>query len=79
MLGRAFGVCQGCVQLAISTVSFIANIWLQKTQWLFKSLNTVITSVNKFKAYVLNNWLSQKFFIENDEDFECLLCTEVHW
>jgi hypothetical protein len=47
---------------------------------LHKSLNTVITAVNKIKTQALNDRLFQKLCIEKDEDFEHLLLhTEVRW
>ena len=47
---------------------------------LHKSMNTVITAVNKIKAHSLNSRLFRQLCIENEEDFERLLLhTEVRW
>ena len=47
---------------------------------LHESLSTVITAVNKIKANALNSRLFHQLYIENDEDFQCLLFhTEVKW
>ena len=47
---------------------------------LHKSLQTVITAVNKIKGHALKDRLFHKLCVENDEDFKCLLFhTEVRW
>ncbi|KAK3766524.1 hypothetical protein RRG08_056455 [Elysia crispata] len=47
---------------------------------LYKSMNTVITAVNKIKAHSLNSRLFRQLCIDNDEEFERLLLhTEVRW
>ena len=47
---------------------------------LHESLSTVITAVNKIKANALNSRRFHQLYIENDEDFQCLLLhTEVRW
>ncbi|XP_040581087.1 protein FAM200C-like [Lepeophtheirus salmonis] len=47
---------------------------------LHKSINTVITSVNKIKAHSLNSRLFRQLCIDNDEEFDrVLLHTEVRW
>ena len=47
---------------------------------LHKSMNTVITAVNKIKAHSLNSRLFRQLCIDNDEEFEPLLLhTEVRW
>lgn len=47
---------------------------------LHKSLQTVITAVNKIKGHALKDRLFRRLCVENDEDFKCLLFhTEVRW
>ena len=47
---------------------------------LHKSMNTVITAVNKIKAHSLKSRLFRQLCIDNDEEFERLLLhTEVGW
>ena len=47
---------------------------------LHKSMNIVITAVNKIKAHSLNSRLFRQLCIDNDEEFERLLLhTEVRW
>ena len=47
---------------------------------LHKSMNIVITAVNKIKAHSLNSRLFRQLCIDNDEEFDRLLLhTEVRW
>ena len=56
------------------------NIWLHLSCRLHDTLQVVIKTVNKIKAYHLNTRLFRYLCHKNEEEFECLLLhTEVRW